>query len=75
MRWLLQNFGARLRFTLRNPRYALDSLSRELTLADERFLSAITGSRLDGFVPSSGSRFTRQSLPLGSGRQKQHSEP
>jgi hypothetical protein len=43
MRWLLQNFGARLRFALRNPRYALSSLSRELTLADERFLSAITG--------------------------------
>jgi hypothetical protein len=43
MGWLLQNFGARLRFALRNPRYALGSLGRELTLADERFLSAITG--------------------------------
>jgi predicted O-methyltransferase YrrM len=43
MKWLLQNFGARLRFTFRNPRYALGSLYRELTLADERFLSTITG--------------------------------
>src|ERR1700730_10020165 len=43
MKWLLQNFGERMRFTLRNPRYALGSLYRELTLADERFLSTITG--------------------------------
>jgi predicted O-methyltransferase YrrM len=43
MKWLLQNFGERLRFTLRNPRYALGSLYRELILADERFLSSITG--------------------------------
>lgn len=43
MNWLLQNSGQRLRFTLRNPRYTLGSLYRELTLSDERFLSAITG--------------------------------
>ena len=43
MNWLFQNFGERLRFTLRNPRYVLGSLHRELTLADERFLSIITG--------------------------------
>jgi predicted O-methyltransferase YrrM len=43
MKWLLQNFGERMRFTLRNPRYALGSLYRELTLTDERFLSIITG--------------------------------
>jgi predicted O-methyltransferase YrrM len=43
MKWLLQNFGERVRFTLRNPRYLLVSLYRELTLADERFLSTITG--------------------------------
>lgn len=43
MKWLLQNFGKRMRFTLRNPRYAFSSLYRELTLADERFLSTITG--------------------------------
>jgi hypothetical protein len=43
MKWLLQNFGERLRFSLRNPRYALGSLYRELILADERFLSSITG--------------------------------
>ena len=43
MKWLLQNFGERMRFTLRNPRYALGSLYREFALADERFLSTITG--------------------------------
>ncbi len=43
MKWLLQNFGERMRFALRNPRYALGSLYRELTLSDERFLSTITG--------------------------------
>jgi predicted O-methyltransferase YrrM len=43
MQWLLQNFGERMRFTLQNPRYALGSLYREITLADERFLSTITG--------------------------------
>ena len=43
MRWLVRNFGERLRFTLGNPRYALGSLYRELVLADERFLSSITG--------------------------------
>jgi predicted O-methyltransferase YrrM len=43
MKWLLQNFGERMRFTLRNPRYTLGSLYHELTLADETFLSTITG--------------------------------
>ena len=43
MEWLFHNFGARIRFALRNPRYALGSLYHELTLTDERFLSAITG--------------------------------
>jgi hypothetical protein len=44
MKWLLQNFGERMRFTLRNPRYALGSLYRELALTDEKhFLSTITG--------------------------------
>lgn len=38
MSWLLQNFGERMRFALRNPRYAPGSLYRELTLADEHFL-------------------------------------
>jgi predicted O-methyltransferase YrrM len=42
MNWLLQNFGSRFRFALRNPRYVATSLFRELTLADERFLSSIT---------------------------------
>jgi predicted O-methyltransferase YrrM len=43
MKWLLQNFGERVRFTFQNPRYALSSLYREFTLADERFLSTIIG--------------------------------
>jgi predicted O-methyltransferase YrrM len=41
--WLLQNLGPRFRFALNNPRYVTASLFRELTLADERFLSSITG--------------------------------
>jgi predicted O-methyltransferase YrrM len=41
--WLLQNFAERFRFALRNPSYVTASLFRELTLADERFLSSITG--------------------------------
>jgi predicted O-methyltransferase YrrM len=44
MNWLLQNFRERLLFLLRNPHYALSSLYRELTLADEQFISAITGA-------------------------------
>jgi len=43
VKWLLQNFGQRLRFVLRNPGYTAGALYRELTLADERFLSWITG--------------------------------
>ena len=43
MNWLLQNFWRRFRFALRNPSYVTTSLFRELTLADERFLSGITG--------------------------------
>jgi predicted O-methyltransferase YrrM len=43
MNWLLQNFRERVLFSLRNPRYVLSSLYRELTLADERFISTITG--------------------------------
>jgi Methyltransferase domain len=40
--WLLQNLGPRLRFALRNPRYAASSLYREVTLADEQFLSSLS---------------------------------
>ena len=43
MRWLLQNFQHRVNFALRNPRYSLRSLYRELISADERFLTSITG--------------------------------
>jgi predicted O-methyltransferase YrrM len=42
MKWLLQNFGPRFDFALHNPRYVATSLFREVTLADERFLSSIT---------------------------------
>ena len=43
MNWLLQNLERRFRFALSNPRYVTASLFREFTLADERFLSSITG--------------------------------
>jgi predicted O-methyltransferase YrrM len=43
LNWLLQNFRPRFLFALRNPTYVTASLFRELTLADERFLSGITG--------------------------------
>ena len=53
MNWLFQNFRHRARFALENPLYAFNSLCRELTLADERFLSTITNvdtSQIRGFV-------------------------
>ena len=43
MKWLLRNLHRRASFALRNPRYALLSLLREVSLADERFLASITG--------------------------------
>jgi predicted O-methyltransferase YrrM len=42
MKWLFRNFDNRVRFALENPLYVLDSLYRELTSADEKFLSTIT---------------------------------
>jgi predicted O-methyltransferase YrrM len=53
MNWLFQNIHNRARFALENPLYALNSLCRELTLADERFLSSITNvsaNRIRGFI-------------------------
>lgn len=53
MRWFFRNFRQRLRFALHNPKYAMASLFMELTMADERFLSAITGvspTRLRSFL-------------------------
>jgi predicted O-methyltransferase YrrM len=43
VKWLLQNVRHRAGFALKNPRYALDSIFRELTHADEKFLGLITG--------------------------------
>jgi len=53
MKWLFQNFSRRVRFALDNPNYALNSLFRELTFADERFLSTITNvsaSRIRDYI-------------------------
>ena len=53
MNWLLQNFSNRARFALGNPLYVLNSLLREIALADERFLSSITNvpvRRIRGFI-------------------------
>jgi predicted O-methyltransferase YrrM len=44
MRWLRQNIRQRVVFALKNPRYALTAMIRELTLADERFLAQITAT-------------------------------
>ena len=44
MKWLLQNVRRRAKFAIKNPRYALRAMVRELTFADEDFLSAITGT-------------------------------
>jgi hypothetical protein len=53
MNWRFQNINNRARFALENPLYALNSLCRELTSADERFLSSITNvsaNRIRGFI-------------------------
>ena len=44
MKWLLQNVRRRAKFAIKNPRYAFGAMMRELTFADEKFLSAITGA-------------------------------
>lgn len=43
MRWLLKNVSGRIRHAWRNPAYTIRALYREATLADERFLSRLTG--------------------------------
>src|ERR1039458_6837401 len=48
MKWYLNNAAARFRYAVRNPGYALSTAIRELTLADERFLAALTGSSARG---------------------------
>lgn len=47
MKWLLQNAKQRAAFALKNPRYALGAMLRELSLADEKFLAQITGASVD----------------------------
>jgi len=42
MKWLLQNVRRRAGFAIKNPRYALGVLFRELTFVDEKFLARIT---------------------------------
>jgi methyltransferase family protein len=44
MKWLLQNVRRRAAFAIKNPRYALKAMVRELTFADERFLARLSGS-------------------------------
>jgi len=44
MKWLLQNVRRRAGFAVKNPRYALNAMFRELTFADERFLARLSGS-------------------------------
>jgi hypothetical protein len=43
MNWLFSDFSNKFSYAIRNPRYALRSLFREMNLADEKFLSRITG--------------------------------
>jgi len=45
VKWYLLNARQRFEFSMRNPRYVLKAAVRELTLADERFLAASTGTR------------------------------
>ena len=53
MKWLLLNVQNRLRFAARNPGYAVKSLVRDLTFADERFMGKASGRTVEiirGFV-------------------------
>jgi len=45
MKWYLRNASRRLKYAVEHPGYALRTALRELTVADERFLAAITGTR------------------------------
>jgi hypothetical protein len=45
VKWYFLNATHRFRFAMHNPRYVLKAAFRELTLADERFLAAATGTR------------------------------
>jgi len=44
MRWLIQNVRRRAEFAIKNPRYALRAMLRELIFADEKFIARITAS-------------------------------
>lgn len=59
MRWLFANARKKARYAAQNPGYAVRSLFRELTVADERFLSRITGcsvAKIRGFLDEPLSR-------------------
>jgi predicted O-methyltransferase YrrM len=43
LKWLLQNVRRRAAFAIKNPRYATSAFLRELTFADEKFISRMTG--------------------------------
>jgi hypothetical protein len=47
MKWLMQNAKQRAAFAMKNPRYALGAMLRELTLSDEKFLARITGASVN----------------------------
>lgn len=44
MKWLFLNIKQRLKHALSNPHYAVATVLREATWADERFLAVVTGS-------------------------------
>jgi predicted O-methyltransferase YrrM len=44
VKWLLQNSRKRALFALKNPRYTVGSLLRDLALSDEKFIGRITGT-------------------------------
>ena len=46
MKWFLLDAKQRLQRIAANPRYAVKSVLREVTWADERFLAHITGERV-----------------------------
>jgi len=53
LKWFFKNLRARSAFALKNPRYATNSILRELVRADEKFIGGITGQspeRIRGYL-------------------------